>query len=133
MKRAPVIVSLALLALFGCAKNVQNNEAVRKGLIEHLSKNKGISVSGMDIDISSVTFRDNEADAVVSFKPKGAEASSGMQMRYTLERKGNEWVVKSKADSGMGHGGTVPQAAPGGAMPPGHPPMGGGASPGTKQ
>lgn len=133
MKRATVIISLALLALFGCAKNVQNNDAVRKGVLDHLSKNSNISISGMEIEIANVTFRDKEADALVSFKPKGGDASSGMQMRYTLERKGNEWVVKSKADSGMGHGATAPPAMPSSEMPPGHPPMSGGAAPGTKK
>lgn len=122
-----------LLFLGGCKKNIQSNEAVKKGVIEHLSKNSGLQISGMDIEVSSVTYRDNEADALMSFKPKGGDAASGMQMRYTLERKGNEWVVKSKADSGMGHGGAMPPAGAAGEMPPGHPPTGSGAAPDTKK
>jgi hypothetical protein len=71
------------------------------------------------------------------FKPKGGDASSGMSMRYTLERQGSTWVVKKKADSG--HGMTAPGAMqmPSGAMPmpsgsmplpAGHPPTGAAAS-----
>ncbi len=80
----------------------------------------------MQVDVASVTFRDNEADAVVSFKPKGsADPSNTMQMRYTLERKGGDWVVKSRGGSGGsphgGMGGAAP--APGGEMPSGHPPV----------
>jgi hypothetical protein len=118
-----------------CKKNIQTNEAIREGVIKHLANKKGLSLGSMDIEVSNVTFRENEADAIVSFKPKGGDAASGMQMRYTLERKGNEWVVKSRADSGahsampgMGQGGgQMP------AMPPNHPPIGSGAAPGAKK
>lgn len=122
------IVPLALALLAGCSKNIQTNEAVREGVIKHLSQNSGLNLSQMDIEVTSVTFRDNEADAVVGFKPKGAGAASGMSMRYTLERKGNEWVVKKKADSGMGHGMMPPSGEPSagqGELPPGHPPVSG--------
>lgn len=122
------IVPLALALLAGCSKNIQTNEAVRAGVIKHLSQNSGLNLAQMDIEVTSVTFRDNEADAVVGFKPKGAGAASGMSMRYTLEKQGNEWVVKKKADSGMGHGMTPPAAQPSageGGLPPGHPPTGG--------
>jgi hypothetical protein len=125
-------LALALVVLFsaGCKKNIQNNDAVQQAIVNHLSKNKGISLGGMEIAVKNVTWRDNEADAVVSFKPKGGDEMSGMEMRYTLERKNNEWAVKAKADSG-GHGATAPMGGMpggmpgGGAMPPGHPPMGG--------
>ena len=87
----------------------------------------------MDLEVTAVTFKDNFAEATVSFKPKGAAAASGMQMRYTLEKKGDAWVVQKKADSGAGHGGAMPGEMgapmpsgemPTGAMPPGHPPAG---------
>lgn len=122
------IVPLALALLAGCSKNIQTNEAVREGVIKHLSQNSGLNLSQMDIEVTSVTFRDNEADAVVGFKPKGAGAASGMSMRYTLERQGNEWVVRKKADSGMGHGMMPPSGEPSagqGDLPPGHPPVSG--------
>ena len=94
----------------------------------------------MKIEVSSVSFRGNEADALISFTPKGMESSAGMQMRYTLEKKGNEWVVKGRADSG-GHGGMAPGASPHGGMPgaggsslpPDHPPIGSSSTPGTKK
>ncbi len=123
------ILGLAVVLLGGCSRNIQNQEAVRKGVFEHLSKKAGLDVNSMQIDISSVTFRENEADAVVSFKPKGStDASAGMQMNYTLERKGNEWVVKGKAGSSShGAGSAMPGAGSampgaGAEMPAGHPP-----------
>jgi hypothetical protein len=128
VKTPTLWLALALASLAGCSKNIQTNEAVRQGIIKHLSQNSGLNLASMDIEVTSVTFRDNEADAVVGFRPKGGGAMSGMSMRYTLERKGNEWVVRKKMDSGMGHGLMPPEPAPkqdNGGLPPGHPPVGG--------
>jgi hypothetical protein len=119
-------LSLVLL-LTGCSQNVHNKEAVRQGIINHLSARKGLDLdlSAMEVDVSSVAFRENEADATVSFRPKGGGAGGGMQMKYTLERKGNLWAVKSKVEaSGSPHGAQDPQGGAGaGELPPGHPPM----------
>jgi hypothetical protein len=131
----------AALLLAGCGRGIDNKEAVRQGVLDHLSTRAGLDLKSMQVDVASVSFRQNEADAMVSFRPKGAtDASAGMQMQYTLEKKGNRWVVKGKRDSGMApHGGapgsmpgSMPGGAmPGGAMPPGHPPAGKGAPPGS--
>jgi hypothetical protein len=87
--------------------------------LDYLSKRTGLDVNNMQVEIASVNFRENEADAVVSFRAKGSSGpGQGMQMRYTLERKNNEWVVKGRA------GGTGAEAM--GQMPGGHPPIGAG-------
>jgi hypothetical protein len=118
-----IVVSLA-----GCRSAQQSRDAVRKGVIDHLSKRSDMLVSSMDIDIVSVSFRKGEADAVVSFRPKGS-SEGGMQMSYALENKGGQWVVKGKRDSGgspHGEGGAMApppgQGSPG-ELPPGHPPV----------
>jgi hypothetical protein len=118
-------VLAAALFLSGCGRAVDSKEAVRQGVLDHLSTRAGLDLKSMQVDVVSVSFRQNEADAVVSFQPKGSPGpSAGMQMQYTLEKKGGRWVVKVKRESGMSpHGG----GAPGPAMPPGHPP--GGAMP----
>ena len=86
----------------------------------------------MDVTVTKVAFRQNEADATVHFQSKESNApSTGLDLQYVLERKGNEWVVKGKA-LGTGHGATGGMdnphgmgAPPGGEMPaplpPGHP------------
>jgi len=121
------LLLLSVLGLTGCQKDIQTKDAVRQGILTYLTQNKNLSVSSMDIDVTQVTFRDKEADAVVMFKPKGGDAASGMSMRYTLERQGSTWVVKKKADSGA-HGATAPGSMPmpSGSMPmpSGHPPTG---------
>jgi hypothetical protein len=87
----------------------------------------------MEVDVASVTFRGEEAEAVVSFRPKGStDPVSMMQMRYTLERQGGRWIVKTKQGAGGGAHVGVEGAAdphqnlgqPAGALPPGHPPLG---------
>jgi len=115
--------------MWGCSHDIQTKEAVRQGVIDHLSSRKGLDLDlrSMDVDVSSVAFRANEADATVSFRARGSAASGAdMQMRYTLERSGNRWVVKGKADSGGAHGTAPPPPAGASEMPPGHPPVSGG-------
>ena len=125
----------AALLLLGCSRAVDSKEAVRQGVLDHLSTRAGLDLKSMQVDVVSVSFRQNEADAVVSFRPKGSsEPSAGMQMQYTLEKQGDRWVVKGKRESGMSpHGGGTPSGAmpPAGAMPPGHPPAGKGVPSGS--
>jgi hypothetical protein len=129
--KRPLLLAAVGLCLAACSGNIHNTEAVRQGVIDHLSarKNLDLDLSSMDLQVTSVSFRENEADATVSFRPKGGQAAA-MSMRYTLERKGNHWVVKNKAETGANpHGaGAADPHGPGGppqgqALPPGHPPV----------
>lgn len=128
MNRAPIAAALAAFCLLSaCHKDIQTTDAVQRGVMKYLSTKSGLSTSSMDISVTSVSFRGNEADAVVHFQAKGSnDASSGINMKYILERSGSEWVVKGRAGSAAGganpHGGMgamPPTGAP--ALPPGHP------------
>ncbi len=122
---------LAALLLAGCSKNIDTTEAVRDGIIKDISKT--VDVGTMDITVDSVSFREKEADATVSYTPKGAPRSQSMVMSYALERQGDEWKIKSRSmltphDQGQGATGLPPghpgaSAAPGAGtpLPPGHP------------
>ena len=135
--RVPVL--LAALLVWGCSRGVETKEAIRQGVIEHLSTRKSLSVALMQIDVVSVNFRQNEADAKVSIRPKNG--GDAMQMPYTLERVGNRWKVKARPEAGANpHGGNMMQmpAMPeqpsgSGGMPPGHPQIGKGAPSGTNK
>jgi hypothetical protein len=114
--------------LSACGGNVHNTEAIRQSIVDHLSsrKNLDLDMSAMDLQVTSVAFRENEADATVAFKPKGSAGPALMSMRYTLERKGNQLVVKNKSEAGAsphGAGGAGPQESAPGQLPPGHPPV----------
>jgi hypothetical protein len=124
-----ILIAVAALAL-GCGgdRNLQSQEAVRQGVIDHLSKRTDLNVNSMSVDVMSVSFREDEADATVAIRLKGGGPDQTMQMRYTLERQGNQWIVKGRSEAGDGHAGAEPgMVSPhGGAgdLPPGHPPTG---------
>jgi hypothetical protein len=113
----------------GCNRGAGNpEEAVRQGVIDYLAKRANLNVAAMNVAVTSLIVRQNEADAVVAITAKGSNAGQGMSMKYTLERQGDRWVVKDKAEaSGSPHsaGGANPHggAAPpmGETLPPGHP------------
>ena len=110
----------------GCNRSLENPEAVRNAILDYLASQKGLNVANMQVDVTALTFRQNEADATVSFRPKGTSGGPGMTMNYTLEKKGSAWAVKGRAEQGgTPHGATgmLPGAMPG-AMPSGHPDMG---------
>jgi hypothetical protein len=140
---AAAAVSLVLLA--GCKKDLQNQDAVRQGVMSYLSKRSDLLA--MDVSVSSVAFQKDEATAQVHFQAKGnSSPTAGMTMQYVLERKDGGWVVKGRTGASAAHGagptgvnmpppgqGTSPGsmdgmpriARPGGAgsngLPPGHP------------
>ena len=133
-------VATVLLVLGGCSnKNVDTLDAVKQGVVRDIAKN--VNIGAMDVNVVSVSFRDKEADAVVSFAPKGGTPQQGMTMNYTMERQGAEWHIKKRGPSahaaqqppgaagamgsaGMG-GGSTPDNGNSATLPPGHPPMNG--------
>ena len=125
-----VALFAAVLALAGCNRGgIETKEAVRQGVVDYIASRTNLNMASMNVDVTAVTFKGNEADATVSFAPKGSGAAQGMSMRYTLERQGKRWVVKGKSDKG-GHGAGMGGAMPGGMPPGGMPPSGmGGMSP----
>lgn len=100
---------MILLTLTACNRGNQSKEAVRQGVIDHLS-NRNLNMGSMDIDVTSVQFNGDEANAMVVFTPKGAGASQGMTLRYRMQRKRDKWEVVSTEDSG--HGGQAPAGTP---------------------
>jgi hypothetical protein len=69
----------------------------------------------MNVEVTSVQFNGSQAEATVSFTPKGGNAAQGMSMRYQLEQKGGRWVVVGRKDAGPSpHGGAgTPSGPPG--------------------
>lgn len=126
------------MCLAGCSKNIDTPEAVKEGVLKDVAKK--VDVNAMDVSVDSVSFREKEATAQVSFRPKGSPpGSQAITMNYALERAGNEWRIKNR--NMQGHEQQQPGAS---QMPPGHPMTGtaGGqqmpaghpqVSPGTKQ
>ena len=147
-------VGLAIALLSGCKKDIQNDDAVRQGIMNYLSKRPDLL--SMDVNVTSVNYKQNEATATVKFQAKGNNSpGASMTMQYVLERQGDQWAVKGRAGAndhgaaalpppdGAGSapaGGsigampnTAPPAAPPGALPPGHPPVSSDKKPGSSK
>jgi hypothetical protein len=116
-----MIAALSLLA--ACTKDIQNGDAVRSSIVDYLKARQektGVNVDQMDVKVATLTFSSSgkEAHANVMITPKAG--GGGMQMPYTLDRKGDKWVVRAHTE-----GGENPHGAAGlPAMPPNHPPVG---------
>jgi hypothetical protein len=139
------LLCLAAILLAGCSKNIDTPEAVKEGVLKDIAKK--VDVQSMDVNVDSVSFREKEATAKVSFKPKGAPSGQSIVMDYQLERDGDEWKIKGRTMEGSAHGqagadaggGTQtplpaghPTVAPGtqaGPLPAGHPTVPPGQSP----
>ncbi len=101
-----------LLGLAACQHGIQNNDAVRQGVIDHLVKNQ-YNMSAMDVKVGTVTFNGNKADALVTTSLK-ANGGMPMSFKYHLEQQDNKWVVVGR-DSGAHDGEVAPTK--GGAPP----------------
>ncbi len=138
MKR--LFLGLAVLSLLACGKNINNKEAVKAAIVKRVQKT-GFDVNSMQVDVTNVSFHDQDAVATVSFVPKGGAAQNAVTFKYNLHREKDEWVATGLAQGGMQssggqpnpHGGLPPATAspmaPGPAdpsrpLPAGHPPIG---------
>jgi hypothetical protein len=119
-----VTALLLTLCLAGCNRSVQNKEAVRQGILDHLQAGH-FDLSKMDMDLTSVQYNGTHADATVSVYVKGGNAAQGMPITYKMEQQGGKWVVLGLAETGGApHGGAM--ATPGAATPGAANPHGGG-------
>jgi hypothetical protein len=130
MNRAFVAALLGsfLLVMVGCKPRVDNKEAIRAGVIKHLSGMSGLNVSNMIVTVTKATVNGDKAQADVEVRAKDADPGApAMQLGYDLQKQGEEWVVlKGQATGGMQH--PAPGEMPAqGDMPAGHPSPGGGS------
>jgi len=130
--RLAILPIVAFCVVTGCRSNLENQDKVRADLMDYLSKRTGLDLESLDIDLTKVTFQNDQAKATVSFRPKGdTSIQGGMVMIYTLAPKEGHWVVIGRSDSqGHGFGGTPaepnnlpPGHPPANGLPPGHPPV----------
>jgi hypothetical protein len=127
-----------LLLAAACTKDINSKDAIRQAVIDHLAARKGLdlNLSSLNIVVTSLNIREKDAEATISFEPRGG--GRGMDMKYRFERQSGKWVVMGKQDSGAAHSagpdagsavlppGHPPATSPGSALPPDHPPLGGG-------
>src|ERR1700675_422426 len=117
---AVAALGLSIALLSGCKKDIKNDDAVRQGIMNYLSKRPDLL--SMDVNVTSVAYRQDEATATVRFQAKGnTSPGASMTMEYVLEQKDNQWNVKARAGANNHGADGLPPADPGagsiGAMP----------------
>jgi hypothetical protein len=119
-----------LLCTVACKTDTDYKEAIRAGVVKHLSSMQGLNVPNMEITVTQLSVNGNQATAQVEIRAKGAENSAAtMNLSYNLEKRGNEWAVVK----GTPAGGSIQHPAPSEMkkkkkMPPGHPSTSSGGS-----
>jgi hypothetical protein len=103
LKRIAVAVAIlaTLLAAAACKKQQSDTEAIRAGIMQHLSGVGGLNLGAMQMDIRSVSINGSQARAEVEFRPKtGSPPGTGMQVAYNLEKRDGAWVVSKTQAAG---------------------------------
>jgi hypothetical protein len=104
MKRfiTAVLLFATFFATSGCKKQTNDQDAIRAGILQHLTAVGTLNISAMQMDIRSVSVNGNQAHAEVEFRPKtGSAPGAGMQVAYNLEKRDGSWVVlKTQASGG---------------------------------
>jgi len=106
MKRTLALLLTASFFGFGaCKKQTSDNDAIRAGILQHLTSIGTLNMSAMEMDMRSVAVTGNQAHVEVEFRAKtNGPPGGGMQVAYDLEKRGDAWVVlKSQPLGGMQH------------------------------
>jgi len=130
MKRTFFAALLGATLLFAgaCKTKPDDKEAIRAGIIQYLGSLNSLNVSAMDINVTQATVNGNQAQAQVEIRLKnGPPDGASMNLSYTLEKRGTEWVVVKSQPTGGTMQHPAPGAMPPGGLPPGHPDVSGSA------
>lgn len=105
----------------GCKSKAETRDAIRDGIIKHLTGMNGLNVNNMTVTVTRASITGDKAEAEVDIRAKNGDPSApAMQLTYDLQKQGDEWVVlKGQTNGGMQH--PAPgQMPPLGTLPPGH-------------
>jgi len=88
LAKTAVLSFVTILRVAGCKKQPSDADAIRTGIVEHLTSLKTLNLSAMNINVTSVNIQGNQAQAQVEFRPKtGAPVGASMQVAYALEKE----------------------------------------------
>ena len=125
--RAGWVLALGLLWT-GCQSGTSINGQVQEAVAEHLTERPGIDASRMMIEVESVSVQGDQAEAEVIFRSRDTP-DSRMNYHYKLRREAGKWKVESgqpsAAQSPHPQSGGREEGPGSGALPEGHPPVGG--------
>ena len=136
--RTVAFLSLALAGWLGCsawlgcsrASEAGATASVQQAVERHLAARTDLDPSNLRVVVEKVSYEGDYANAAVTIVAR-KDPQAKMQMMYRLRKTASGWEVEAPQGSESGaHGGAAPMPQPGegGAeLPPGHPPVEGGA------
>jgi hypothetical protein len=119
MRRLVVcVLGLTMVAAAAGCNRLKSKSAVQAAIEQHLKQRPGLAMENMTMQVESVKFNGDTAEAHVKFQSKQMPQSF-VEIRYTLRRSGDRWEVESSSPMSMGgpHGSTT--AVPSGTTPAG--------------
>lgn len=97
---------------------MNDENAIRKAVEDHVRSNPGINMSAMDMSVDGIKISGDQAQANATFRLK--QGGTSMTMTYSLSRHADGWlVVKNQPGDGQfvhppmdkNHSGAVPNSA----------------------
>jgi hypothetical protein len=130
-KLSVACLCLALVSWLGCssANKTDDTASVQRAVEKHLATRTDLG--NLQVVVEKVSFEGDHANAAVTIMAR-QDSKAKMQMTYRLRKTDAGWEVEAPqgSEAGAHAGGAVPmpEAEGGGAeLPPGHPPVKGGA------
>ncbi|GEM_PF-1439116 len=96
---APLLAALILMGMTAGCRNLNTKQAVQQAIDAHLQENSSINRSNFTTQIEKVDFKDDTAQALVTFQSKHAPNLT-VHVRYHLKRSRGRWVVMSSEPAG---------------------------------
>jgi hypothetical protein len=117
-----MLLGAAMIVSAGCKSKPDDKVAIRTGVLKYLTSLNMLNLNAMDINVTQATVNGNQAQAQVEIRAKNGDAAgSSMQLNYSLEKRGEDWVVVKSQPAGGSMQHPAPGSMPPNGMPPGHP------------
>jgi hypothetical protein len=86
-----LLLATLALGLFGCKQSVNDNDAIRGAINNHLAARGNLNTAAFETEIQKVNIQGDQAQADVVFHVKGGPGM--MQLSYNLKKTNAAWAV----------------------------------------
>jgi hypothetical protein len=97
--RAALAIVAGMAVMPTACDRAHSKAAVQEAIEAHLKQRPGLALSNMTTDVQEVKFDGDKATAEVTFQSKQAPELK-VEVRYSLRREGDQWVVESSTPVG---------------------------------
>lgn len=82
----------------GAPASAKDSGLIRQAIEDHVRDDRSINMSALDMTVESMSVTGDQAQASATFRAK--QGGPSMAMSYSLERRGNGWVVAHSQPGG---------------------------------